>query len=318
MTDNEKINIEVVEMTNFKEGTCTACVEEEGRCPACKVQDIGETYDPDSSDKAWEYYKHVYKDEKEKCDKRLEFLNKLNGDGKIDTKYQLKKKSNRLIAETIDKTIPIPDFAGDTMFNFKHGKYSSFIKVSGIDTNQLVRCAKNHHSLLNFSLMPKTGAMNNVKGCWPDDPCNFFVKLNKYLCIPKPIRSESISIIFKDTFEIFNHATYLNLPVIKNFLDEFVSLDDYCKTFYNIDKTYKYLELSKENVIDKWLKQYMDLAEDYWEMRHKQLQNDLLKSNLCQSCKQGDCNCHHYYYTDRDGTSKSYCYHDNCKPETSI
>ena len=77
-------------------------------------------------------------------------------------------------------------------------------------------------------------------------------------------------------------------------------------------KTIQYTKKAKDSNIET-LKEYMDLAEDYWEMRHNQIQK-----NLCNSCKQGNCNSNKYYYTNRHGDSKSYCYHDNCKPEISI
>lgn len=371
MTDNEKINIEVVELTNFKEGTCTACVEEEGRCPACKVQDIGETYDPDSSDKAWEYYEHVYKDnilgnytgEPCACKQGRSRCSCLgNGDSECDCNpehkcqcsckfYYVNKKKRQI---SVPKDTKLPDMGGDTMFNFKHDKYNTFEKLLSTDDtsniNQLIRCAKNHHSLLNFSLMPVTGALNSFKGmyCQLDRFDCFIKELSNYYTDNKASKVNTkneleLNIVTTETqntklgkYRISNPALVRN-----NFLNNFESIEDYCKQIYFIDpegddkrlivdlskngKTHliyskKGLEKLESEEEEKKanlsiLKTYMTLAEDYWEMRHKQLQNDLLKSNLCQSCKQGDCNCHHYYYTDRHGISKSYCYHDKCKPK---
>lgn len=313
-------------MTNYE---CT----KEKECPTCQKQGIKASSDPDSSDQAWEYYKHVYKDEYGKYDKRLEFLNKLNVDGENDKKYQLKGESNRLIAETIDRKIPIPDFGGDTMFNFKHIKYNFFQNVLDTDTAQLDRCAKNHHSLLNFSLMPSTGGLNDSKG-------RIFDKLDRF----------DTFIYFLDQFynsstqHIYTHAllngsnrnvSFGNIKILKDYLQSYDTVDNYCKKIYFISddnfidrliangrKPIHYFKLVLETLSEpekqdniETLKEYMDLAEDYWEMRHNQIQK-----NLCNSCKQGNCNCdsNKYYYTDRHGDSKSYCYHDNCKPEISI
>ena len=109
MTDHEKFIYK-----------CTTEIE----CTTCAKQGISADCDPDSPDQAWEYYEHVYKDEEGKYNEKLKFLSGLNNDKINDKNYQLKISTNRLIAETIDNTIP--DFGGDTLFNFK----KMYVKIS--------------------------------------------------------------------------------------------------------------------------------------------------------------------------------------------
>ncbi|SRR5574337_507992 len=335
MTDHEKFIYK-----------CTTEIE----CTTCAKQGISADCDPDSSDQAWEYYEHVYKDEEGKYNEKLKFLSGLNNDKINDKNYQLKISTNRLIAETIDNTIP--DFGGDTLFNFKYreseykryqGKYQSFKNIIDnlyLDTekkdlhSQLLRCAKNHHSLLNFSLMPSTGGLNNFKGthCQLDRFDCFINELTDYYGHNKANKdntreelNRSIKNIKQQNTKLENYKIYNPALVRNNFLNNFLNVEDYCKQVYFIgdndfinrlimsgQKTIQYTKKAKDSNIET-LKEYMDLAEDYWEMRHNQIQK-----NLCNSCKQGNCNSNKYYYTNRHGDSKSYCYHDNCKPEISI
>lgn len=313
---------------HLKRYCCNAqCLGESGYvCEACEAQGICACYDPDSSDVAWEYYKYVYKDEDGTYNEKLKFLSELNSD-KIDDKgYHLADNGNRLIAET--KNNNIPDFGGDVMFNFNHGKYDIFKEILGSDTDQLNRCAKNHHSLLNFSIMPQTGAMNNFKGINHKlDRFDYFIsELDNYYKADCFKRAETA------LGKYYLKETDCPATVRNNFLNSLSDIKNYCKQVYFIDENFKpndgILKTNDKNFIKRLIDngkkaidtkdnliKYMDLAEDYWEMRHNQIQK-----NLCNSCKQGNCNCNSnkYYYTDRHGDSKSYCYHDNCKPEISI
>lgn len=275
-------------------------------CEVCEAQGICACYDPDSSDVAWDYYKYAYKDEKEKYDKRLEFLSDLNSDKIDDKDYHLSDNGNRLIAET--RNNKIPDFGGDVMFNFNHGKYDTFKNVFGIDSNQLKRCAKNHHSLLNFSLMPQTGAMNNFKGIKHKlDRFDYFIlELSSYY---GDYHEEVISIEESTRRSETDLGSYQletkskeNAIIRNNFLNTFESVKDYCKQVYFIDEDFKtndktfikrLIDNGKKAIDTKDpLKQYMTLAEDYWEMRHKQLKGVI--NDNSEKCDPEKCAGHTY------------------------
>ena len=63
------------------------------------------------------------------------------------------------------------DVAGDCSFNFNKNKIELYMKMLSEKENEdnelkekLSICSHMHHNLLNFDLMPCTGALNNVKG----------------------------------------------------------------------------------------------------------------------------------------------------------
>lgn len=308
-------------MTNY---ACTKGKE----CTTCQKQGIKASSDPDSSDQAWEYYKHAYVNVNNTP--LNDYFSKICPDKRHNQSHDClsfltNSKIKRLKPLQKDG---IPIMGADTMFNFNHKKYNIFKDIPDIDIMQLDRCAKNHHSLLNFSLMPQTGAMNNFKGINHKlDRFDYFISdLDNYYEADCFKRAETA------LGKYYLKETDCPARVRNNFLNEFNNVKDYCKQVYFIDENFKpndgILKTNDktfiESLIDNGKKaidtkdnliKYMDLAEDYWEMRHNQIQK-----NLCNSCKQGNCNCNSnkYYYTDRHGDSKSYCYHDNCKPEISI
>ena len=246
----------------------------------------GIKYDPDSSPAAWEHYMQVYQNNdyinkhynlKEQFyynDYRTVGLRSGYFNGSKEFNYvnkPSKYKDNRLYilekgTEIIDnKYIESANrLGGECDFNFNNEKYDMFLKIikddpdasekeKNIAIEQLSRCHKNHHTLINFSLMQAIGNMQTAKGRNRFDRFDTFIyELNNYY--------QGLS------DEILQSSSANNKQALKEFLDSFKNVYDYCKTFYFIDK----------NLVDEMIKsgskpisntieivRYMDLAEKY-------------------------------------------------------
>lgn len=134
-------------------------------------------FDVDSSPIVWEHYRTVYK----------AFFEKYS----IDTvNLELELNPPSLIAKSSGNILLEPDyrFRGDTDFNFNHkkGHYPFLKKIIEVDKKvpishkvsalaQLERCRIAHHTLKNFSLMPRTGKMQNTKNSCKNDRVDVFL-----------------------------------------------------------------------------------------------------------------------------------------------
>lgn len=248
-------------------------------------------YDPDSSLRAWEYYFEMYYEflsNVEEEDKNLLFEKRF---GKKN-KFWLSGKAYKRVVGTFcyfenkdyiwpykldscwlkeGKNIGI---AGDCTFNFNEKKVSHFWNVIEKDDNKenqqikeiLLLCSSMHHSPFNFSLMPTTGGLNNIKGRNALDRIDVFLNTlkNIYEKIKKNEEIEEINVT-KTTGRALIH-----------FLKCIGSFENYCKIFYQLD----YEEGNKENLVQKLLDnaeeyksiensdqlvKYMELAVEYWE-----------------------------------------------------
>ena len=306
----------------------------EKECEACKVQKIKhKDWDSDSSDQSWKYYQYIYQGNKNNtlqnyigipCDCKDSRHNcgcTNNGEKCMCTgtsctcenycKFRYKKEGIRQIATPLNNKLP--DMGGDTIFNFNHKKYQiySYI-INRIDTNsgknckeqllsQLNRCAKNHHSFLNFSLMPRTGAMNSAKGSIFDgldrfDTFVFFLD-HFYQSLEENIYTNAL------LNGSVPNIKFANRKILKDFLSQFNSIENYCKEIYFINNDDKFINRLIENgkkpihyaqkMLDNMsdpekqanvstLKEYMDIAEKYWEMRHERLIVKKEKSEIYQ------------------------------------
>lgn len=257
-------------------------------------------YDPDSSLRAWEYYFEMYYEflsnvEKEdKEDKDLLFKEK------FEKKFWLSGNVYKRVVGTFcyfenDKYIwPYKldrrklkkgqniGIAGDCVFNFNANKVSYFWKKIKKDNNKenqqknqqikeiLLLCSLMHHSPFNFSLMPITGGLNNIKGRKALDRIDVFLNTlkNIYEKIEKNEKIEEVNVT-KTTGKALIH-----------FLWYIGSFKNYCKIFYQLD----YEEGNKENLVQKLLDnaeknksiensdqlvKYMELAVEYWEKQNE-------------------------------------------------
>ena len=244
-------------------------------------------YDPDASLRAWEYYFKMYYEFLSNVDNEYEVFSieenrfwfiKENAvykrvagtfcyfkNGKYIWPYKLDESKLRE-----GKNIGI---AGDCVFNFNEKKFSRFWKMIEKDNNKknqqikeiLLLCSSMHHSPFNFSLMPTTGGLNNIKGKNALDRIDVFLNTlkNIYEKIKKNEEIEEINVT-KTTGRALIH-----------FLKCIGSFENYCKIFYQLD-----YEENEDNLVNKLIKnaeknesiensdqlvEYMKLAVEYWE-----------------------------------------------------
>lgn len=243
-------------------------------------------FEPDSSPKAWEHYKKYYLETASKwCIKNnydfnnLFFYNKcsdigvkrvypfdytnlpLTNSNKYNRLFALENNTKIVSVNGVDYCEPANRFGGECDFNFNETKIKLFKKIIGKNQdalNQLEKCKDNHHRLVNFSLMQAMGNMQKVKGRDPFDRLDTFIlKLNQY---------------FLDlSKEVLSSSSNSNEPVLREFLDNFKDIYEYCKAIYFIED---------EEFIDDIIKQgalpikkcedvirYMDLAEKFWNKK---------------------------------------------------
>lgn len=281
MNNNSLIDIKM-RITSLKEKTCELKKKYN--------LNIGKYYyDPDSSPNAWKYFWDVYNDVLS-CD--TENKNNLfseNYEGSLfwkagkdyirvvgtfeygqDKQVTLSKNKKLIVGENIG-------IAGDCVFNFNELKRASFwnkivakseLKESEkeIVRNILDLCLDMHHSFYNFSLMPRNGGLQAVKGCSEkyDRPDVFLYKLRDYYQSVEP----------KDKHVILKYSRGKNKDALVDFLDKIGSFKNYCKMFYHLDsKKEKDNNLLKDLLkkgdkpISKYedLITYIELAVSYWE-----------------------------------------------------
>ncbi|MBR2524765.1 MAG: hypothetical protein IKE53_10075 [Clostridiales bacterium] len=241
------------------------------------------TFDPDSSPKAWEYYKHVYGDLC--CDYDLnnicffEYVDKGEYKGNYTTEFSSGKSGSRLYALKKD-AFPLDEngmyypaclrLSGETDFNFNDYKIRIFKDYlrNGEDLNLLASCSDKHHTLVNFSLMQTVGNMQALKSKglsigngryeWADRLDSFVYILDQYF----KDRNDGTSLL------ILNAG--LNANLLKNYLSQFKDAYEYCNSVYLIDDDLidRLLAngskpLSCENVA----KEYLLLANEFWKQK---------------------------------------------------
>ncbi len=213
--------------------------------------------DPDSSKKAWEHYNEVYKNKFKKIN------NELNLSG------------NRYIS-----TVRFGDgeikLGGDCDFNFSNRKtehsnrnftcYKDLIKYSKAKEEQKIRvskklnlCINNHHTLINFSLMPVKGGLNNIKQ-----------SLDKYDGLIKVLRK--IEKYYEKGEEVSSRK---NIGLLHEHLDGIGSFKNYLKLYYfeDLKDFLDYVPISKKysrkdlNNFEK----YLDNVMTYWVEKSKNL-----------------------------------------------
>lgn len=189
------------------------------------------------------------------------------------------------------------ELSGDCFFNFNDKKLDAFMRNIQCETETAIKlheCAMRHYSNENCVLMPVTGGLNKVKGKIyykenhfivagvgrPTDRCydrpdtfifylnDFFVQKKKNWNILSAGKYLSNS-IFKEALQSFNYAD------LYSFLDGFEDVYDYCDFFYGMDDKFvdRMIDEGKQPIsVDKDLRRYIQLAEDFW-----QLQSDIIR-----------------------------------------
>ena len=167
---------------------------------------------------------------------------------------------------------------GETDFNFNDKKcerYEKIInKIKDEETKSnalslLKECKKMHHSLLNFSLMQSVGKMQEVKSKG--------LKIRYYY---EQLDRLDTFIYYLDDYKkdesLILNCAYANKKCLKDYLDKFKDVYDYCEKIYFI-KIEKNKRNTEEDLIQKLIKsgrkaldscerviEYMNLAIEFW------------------------------------------------------
>lgn len=247
-----------------------------------------DNFDVDSSKEAWEHYRKYYIEHNEGYSIRKNFnfdhlflYNRCEdvglkegykGDETNGECYNytndLKKGVNRYYAldnsvrpvkyKGHEYSLAASRLGGDCDFNFNEKQYRPFKTIIGDNQKaieQLNRCEKMHHTLLNFSLIQAMGNMQGFKGSNEYDRCDTFIyELDRY---------------FKgDSDNILSKSTAPNRPDLINYLEHFKNIYEYCKEIYFIeshefvDRIIKNGERPIRDCDD--VVRYMNLAEEFW------------------------------------------------------
>jgi hypothetical protein len=228
-------------------------------------------YDPDSSPKAWEHYRRFYTTE------HWSLLDEFNLIG-VDTynnlfKSKYKESKYKRLLSAIKPTSRYAKegklwskfcIGGDTDFNFNSSKAKMMKDLLVNDVNAILKleeCQKYHHSLVNFSLMPATGGLNNYKGKNRYDRFDVFIKdLNSFF--------------LGLSGDVLNDGGN-NIQPLKNFLNTFQDIYDYCKKVYFIDDKIFVNRIISEGFMPiktgEDVVRYMKLAMDFWNKKEEDL-----------------------------------------------
>ncbi len=172
--------------------------------------------------------------------------------------------------------------SGDCDFNFNDKKKKAFIdiiKKSNDDykselITELNGLHKNHHSFVNYSLLPTTGKLNNIKGVILSD----FDRFDTFIYY--------LDLYYKNgNDKILPPLDSINFKEIKRFLDGFKewgkedAIYNYCRVMYNNNQK---LEDNEKELINLLiangsksireidvLKRYFKLAQKWWDFKDK-------------------------------------------------
>lgn len=246
-------------------------------------------FDPDSSPASWEHYKICYKDtfkdiyniqspqffsyfKGKYVDIPLEYYNRLYA---LNVGAKRKKEKWYSIYQAESRV------SGETDFNFNEYKYGKFLNIlfNELKNNkeefekqkaELDKCSKMHHTLLNFSLMQTMGGMQQVKsrglGDRFDRPDTLIYLLDCYY------RKDEKN---KDKF-FSGRASAANKQALRDYLDSFTDVYDYCKKIYFIDEDLvkKLINNGSKpiNTVED-ISKYMDLALEFWKQKEEKLRS---------------------------------------------
>ncbi|WP_022770400.1 hypothetical protein [Butyrivibrio sp. NC2007] len=244
----------------------------------CNHKDYGKIrFDPDSSPDAWIHYKKYYIEGEKPLDydfNTLHFLSYRNERNKIwyedkpntygtNRLYAVQKARSNWSENDITCFGSGLALGGDCDFNFNEKKCSLFKAIIDEDSKlceMLECCTKMHHTVLNFSLMQKTGNMQGHKGSNRFDRFDTFISdLNEYL--------NGLS------NRVLDKATGANTNDLVHYLNSFKNIYDYMEKMYFIfdaDFVNRIIDEGKKPLLNKYdIERYMRLAMDYWTIKAK-------------------------------------------------
>ena len=243
-------------------------------------------YEPDSSPLAYEFYQRIYEQTFGKIydlskPHFMVYENKLYYD-------RLQSTNNRLQA-LFKETVPVDSdkdgnnayrfqlrLAGETDFDFKFDdnpykdKAGKLIKIAGEDQKIKKKLeehySERHHTLVNFSLMFVPGDLQKIKSrgilSGKDKKYEWLDRLDSFLYI--------LDCYYrcKDT-SFFKEMSGANFESLKEFLNEFENVENYCKIVYLLEDTNlikALIQNGKKTLATKEdIEQYLELADRFWE-----------------------------------------------------
>ncbi|WP_106063124.1 hypothetical protein [Clostridium liquoris] len=221
-----------------------------------------------------------FHEEYDRCSDAIELYSTVYGEAifEPDKKNNDKKKNDSkkdIICFKFQNNNSI-EVSGDVDFNFKmeHVRYlSNIVENSGsrMDkeskrtlVNRIFAYNNLTYTPANISLFPVTGGLNNIKKSLGND------RLDTFLC--------ALNLYFEGEYTSFilSGAGGPNPPFIKNrnklkeFLDNFNDIDNYCNQIYHIDRDLVHdLCSSGAKPIDtaERVEEYLDLADKFWQQK---------------------------------------------------
>lgn len=271
--EEQLANISKTKVVNFNEKFCNCTLEICRQKLAYKISDSFYGYFIKKDNEGYHVgctlpnEANFFNDEYDRCSDAIELYSKVYGKAisldKDIIKFEFQDNKNIIVS-------------GDIDFNFKmkHIRYFEDIIEKGksemgeTQKSKLKLRLLSYHDLTynpdNISLLPKTGALNNIKKQLGNE------RLDTFLFALELYYEKGI------TSFILSGAGGLNPPFIVNrnelieFLDSFKSINDYCKQIYHIDKELvKNLCSSGSKPIDtpERVEEYLNLATKFWEQK---------------------------------------------------
>lgn len=219
---------------------------------------------------AWQIYKRLYMGFLKDFSYEVDVIKEENG--KNVRPYLSSQFKHKVISTELK-------FSGETDFNFSKKKifgygrsrYQHFMEFlnekEGVEYEEAVKrldiCCKKHHSYENISIMPQTGSMNLLKKGIGNDRLDVWV-----WCINKYYLQESNL--------LYNFCSYEHMECLKEYLQCFDNVYDYCAMIYKIDEELTHdLIVSGSKSIDSAdrVLEYIALAERFWEQKRKYIDN---------------------------------------------
>ena len=267
------------------------------------------TFEHDSSEEAWKHYKIIYfkpdgssrinskydlKNEKQQlvlCNyKDKKYYNEPNSKYPYVNRYYWLSGEATYDEKSSEYSGEDANLSGDCDFNFNESKcrifehmvkeeykYCSRMQKYALDL--LEECKNMHHSLLNFSLMQTKGNMQGFKGSCLNN--GVYASLDRadtlvsYLASYYQLQERQ-----KDTSYILVNAG-ANKKTLKNYLDSFDGIYNYCHKIYFIDDRAFVDKMIKEGCLciktGHHVIRYMLLALEFWdkkEFRVKEIYRD--------------------------------------------
>lgn len=218
----------------------------------------------DVSEIAWETYRLMYTEnlpiDFQICDKKRKYISE-------------KFKYNTSISEKIN-------FSGDTDFNFTlgfaHSRLECYEKLIETSNNPKMYSDKLNllkqltYSIVNISIIPRTGNLQSVKQGIGNDRLDTFIwALDEYYNGNSNL--------------LLNHSSFENIKLLQSYLNMFGNIDNYCNAIYHINDSlvHEMITLGKQTIDSpEKVIRLMDLAIEFWHQKLCFLSSQVKINNL--------------------------------------